>query len=78
MSRPRGIAIRASKVRNIADQLAKDGAINIAYLGIVTDEISLPNDAGAQLELSQEEGLLVLSDPKDPAPKKAGVLMGIL
>ena len=74
----RGIAIRASKVRNIADQLAKDGAINIAYLGIVTDEISLPNDAGAQLELSQEEGLLVLSVEKDTAAKKAGVLMGIL
>ena len=72
----RGIAIRASKVRNISDQLAKDGAIKIAYLGIVTDEISLPREIGAQLEPSQEEGLILLSVEKDSAAKKAGLLMG--
>lgn len=72
----RGIAIRASKVRNITDQLAKDGAIKIAYLGIVTDEISLPSEVGAQLEPSQEEGLILLSVEKDTAAKKAGLLMG--
>ena len=72
----RGIAIRASKVRNISDQLAKDGAIKIAYLGIVTDEISLPSEVGAQLEPSQEEGLIILSVEKDSAAKKAGLLMG--
>jgi S1-C subfamily serine protease len=69
----RGIAIRS---RNVADQLAKDGAINIAYLGIVTDDISHPNEVGAQLELSQEEGLIVLSVEKDTPAKKAGLLMG--
>ena len=72
----RGIAIRAGKVRNITDQLANDGAIKIAYLGIVTDEISLPSEVGAQLEPSQEEGLILLSVEKDTAAKKAGLLMG--
>ncbi|MGC2575721.1 MAG: trypsin-like peptidase domain-containing protein [Candidatus Nitrosopolaris sp.] len=72
----RAIAIRASKVRNITDQLAKDGAIKIAYLGIVTDEISLPSEVGAQLEPSQEEGLILLSVEKDTAAKKVGLLMG--
>jgi len=72
----RGIAIRAGKVRDITDQLAKDGAIKIAYLGIVTDEISLPSEVGAQLEPSQEEGLILLSVEKDTAAKKAGLLMG--
>jgi len=72
----RGIAIRSSKVRNITDQLAKDGAIKIAYLGIVTDKISLPSEVGAQLEPSQEEGLIILSVEKDSAAKKAGLLMG--
>jgi S1-C subfamily serine protease len=72
----RGIAIRASKVRNISEQLAKDGAIKIAYLGIVTDEISLPSEIGAQLEPSQVEGLIILSVEKDSAAKKAGLLMG--
>ena len=69
----RGIAIKASKVRNISDQLAKDGAIKIAYLGIVTDEISLPSEVGAQLE---KEGLILLSVEKDTAAKNAGLLMG--
>ena len=72
----RGIAIRVSKVRNISDQLAKDGAIKIAYLGIVTDEISLPSDVGAQLEPSQKEGLIILSVEKNTAAKNAGLLMG--
>jgi S1-C subfamily serine protease len=72
----RGIAIRASKVRNITEQLAKDGVIKIAYLGIVTDKISLPREIGAQLEPSQEEGLIILSVEKDSAAKKAGLLMG--
>jgi S1-C subfamily serine protease len=70
----RAIAIRASKVRNITDQLAKDGAIKIAYLGIVTDEISLPSEVGAQLEPSQED--ILLSVEKDTVAKKAGLLMG--
>jgi serine protease Do len=72
----RGIAIRASKVRNITDQLAKDGAIKRAHLGIVTDEICLPSEVAAQLEPSQEEGLIVLSVETETAAKKAGLLMG--
>ena len=41
----RGIAIRAGKVKYIADQLTKDGAIKKAYLGIITNTISLPAEA---------------------------------
>ncbi|HET7148882.1 MAG TPA: trypsin-like peptidase domain-containing protein [Candidatus Nitrosopolaris sp.] len=72
----RGIAIRASKVRNITDQLARDGSIKTAYLGVATDEISIPREIGSQLEPSQEEGLMVLSVEKDTPAKKAGLLMG--
>jgi S1-C subfamily serine protease len=72
----RGIAIRGSKVKNIADQLAKDGVIKNAYLGIITDIISLPPEVGTQLEPSQGEGLIVLSVEKDTAAKKAGLLIG--
>lgn len=72
----RGIAIRASKVRNITNQLAKDGAIKIGYLGIVTDEISLPSEVAMKLEPSQDEGLILLAVEKDTAAKKAGLLMG--
>ena len=72
----RGIAIRAGKVKNIADQLTKDGAIKSAYLGIITNTISLPAELSAQLEPVQEEGLIVLSVEKDTPAKKAGLLIG--
>jgi S1-C subfamily serine protease len=72
----RGIAIRTNKVKNISEHLAKDGAIKIARLGIVTDHISLPPEVGAQLEPIQEEGLIVISVQKETAAKKAGLLIG--
>ena len=43
----RGIAIRTSKVKTISEQLAKDGEIKIARLGIVTAGISLPSEVGS-------------------------------
>lgn len=72
----RGIAIRTNKVKTISEQLAKDGEIKIARLGIVTAGISLPSEVAAQLEPVQEEGLIVLSVKKDTAAKKAGLLIG--
>lgn len=72
----RGIAIRVGKVKNIADRLTKDGAIKNAYLGIITNTISLPDELSAQLDPVQEEGLIVLSVEKDTPAKKAGLLIG--
>ena len=72
----RGIAIRTSKVKTISEQLAKDGEIKIARLGIVTAGISLPSEVAAQLQPMQEEGLIVLSVKKETAAKKAGLLIG--
>jgi S1-C subfamily serine protease len=60
----RGVAIRASKVRIVAD------------LGIVTAEISVPVEIGVRLGLAQEEGLIILSVENDSPAKKAGLLMG--
>jgi serine protease Do len=72
----RGIAIRANKVKNVVDKLVKDGRVKTAYLGIVTDEISLPHEIATQLEPFQKEGLIVLSVEKDTAAKQAGLLVG--
>jgi S1-C subfamily serine protease len=72
----RGIAIRSNKVKTISEQLAKDGEIRMARLGIVTAGISLPMEVAVQLEPAQEEGLMVLSVKKDTAAKKAGLLIG--
>src|SRR5919199_2274423 len=72
----RGIAIRANKIKTISEQLAKDGEIKIARLGIVTAGVSLPREVAVQLEPAQEEGLMVLSVKKETAAKKAGLLIG--
>jgi S1-C subfamily serine protease len=72
----RGIAIRSNKIKTISEQLAKDGEIKIARLGIVTAGVSLPREVAAQLEPTQEEGLMVLSVKKETAAKKAGLLIG--
>jgi S1-C subfamily serine protease len=71
-----GVAIRTNKVKTISEQLAKDGEIKMARLGIVTTGVSLPREVAAQLEPAQEEGLIVLSVKKDTAAKKAGLLIG--
>lgn len=72
----RGIAIRASKVKNIVDQFVRYGAIKRGHLGVITTEISLPREVGAQLEPSQEEGLIVLSVEKGSAARESGLLIG--
>jgi S1-C subfamily serine protease len=53
----------------------KEGRVKTAYLGIITDEISLSHEIAAQIEPFQKEGLIVLSVEKDTAAKKAGLLV---
>lgn len=72
----RGIAIRTGKVKEVVDQVLRHGVVKTAFLGIVTDEISLPYEIATQLESFQKEGLIVLSIGKDTAAKKAGLLIG--
>jgi serine protease Do len=72
----RGIAIRTGKVKEVVDQVLRHGAVKTAFLGIVTDEISLPDEIATQLESFQKEGLIVLSVGKDTAAKNAGLLIG--
>ena len=72
----RGIAIRATKVKNIVDQFMRYGAIKRGHLGVIATEISLPREIGAQLEPSQEEGLIVLSVENPSAARESGLLLG--
>lgn len=72
----RGIAIRAGKVKEVVDQVLRHGIVKTAFLGIVTEEISLPDEIATQLESFQKEGVIVLSVGKDTAAKKAGLLIG--
>jgi serine protease Do len=73
----RGIAIRVSKVKSIIDKLVEHGKIKRAYLGIVSNTISIPEEvAKEQLGRTQDNGLIVLSVGKNTPAKKAGLLLG--
>ena len=72
----RGIAVRIGNVKSIIDQLAKYGKIKRAYLGITSNTVFIPKDVVAQLGITQDYGLMVLSVEKDTPAKKAGLVIG--
>ncbi len=72
----RGIAIPISTVKNVADRLAHEGKMKRAYIGIVSDTISLPEEIAKQPQIQQDEGLIVLSVASDTPAKRAGLAMG--
>ena len=72
----RGISIPVNTVKTVVDKLMQDGKIKHAYLGIVADSISLPENIANQPEINQPGGLIVYSVDQDSAAKKAGLAMG--
>jgi S1-C subfamily serine protease len=72
----RGIAVPVSTVKTVSDRLATEGKIRRGYLGIASNEISLPKEIAVQPQVNQEEAIILLSvEPGSPA-KKAGLAMG--
>lgn len=72
----RGIAIPINKVRDTVERLMTAGKIKRAYLGIVSDTVSIPEEVESQVHIDQNTGVMVFSvEPGTPA-KKAGLTMG--
>lgn len=70
----RGIAIPINIISSTVSELANNGSMRRAYLGLVSNPITLPEEVASGLD--QSEGLIVLSvEPGTPA-KKAGVAIG--
>ncbi len=70
----RGLAIPVNVVKDVAEKLAKEGRIRKGYLGVMLNEVELPEESAKQL--GQDEGLMVLSVSPDTPAKKAGLAMG--
>lgn len=70
----RGIAIPVNSLVETAKNLSVEGGIKRAYLGIVSDTISLPQEVAE--EIKQEEGLIVYSVESGTPAKKGGVTVG--
>ena len=72
----RGIAIPVNKVKSVVDRLMTGGKIKKAYLGIVSNTVSIPQEIADQAGINQNAGVMVFSvEPGAPA-KKAGLAMG--
>ncbi len=70
----RGISIPVNSLVEIVKSLSVEGGVKRAYLGIVSDTISLPEEVAQ--EINQGEGLIVYSVESGTPAKKAGVAVG--
>jgi S1-C subfamily serine protease len=76
LSRGAALAIPATTVNRVVDQLLKSGRVARGYLGLGMQAVRLPEALVAKLKLPNEVGLLVVStEPGGPADN-AGVLIG--
>jgi S1-C subfamily serine protease len=72
----RGIAVPANKIKTIADRLIHGGRIKRAYLGIVSNTVTIPQELAEQADVDQESGVMVFSVERGSPSKKAGLAMG--
>ena len=76
LSRGAALAIPATTVNRVADQLLKDGRVTRGYLGLGMQAVRLPAALVERLRLPNDIGLMVVSaSPGSPADV-AGVLIG--
>jgi S1-C subfamily serine protease len=72
----RGIAIPVNKVRDTVERLMTAGKIKRAYLGIVSNTVSIPEEIATQAHIDQDTGVMVFSVESGTPAKKAGLTMG--
>jgi S1-C subfamily serine protease len=70
----RGVAIPVGVLSTTVKELSNKGSVKRAYLGIVSNPLTLPEDVAK--ELGQTEGLIVLSVETGTPAKKAKVAVG--
>lgn len=76
LSRSMGVAIPASTVNRVTDQLLTKGRIARGYIGVGMQPVSLPDTLKNKLNLQGNGGLVVVSVQPDGPAEKAGVLIG--
>jgi S1-C subfamily serine protease len=72
----RGIAIPVNKVKGTVERLMTGGEIKRAYLGIVSNTVSIPQEIASQSGINQNAGVMIFSVEQGSPAKKAGLAMG--
>ena len=76
LSRSMGLAIPASTVNRVADQLLTKGRIARGYLGIGMQPVTIPDAQKAKLSLAGNGGLVVVSVQSGGPAEQAGAMIG--
>jgi S1-C subfamily serine protease len=72
----RGIAIPTNKIKTITDRLLHGGQIKRAYLGIISNTVTIPQELAEQADIDQETGVMVFSVERGSPARQAGLAMG--
>ena len=76
LSRLAGLAVPASTVNRVVDELLAKGHISRGYLGLGLQPIALPGDLSKKLKLPNSAGVIVLSVEPDGPADRAGLMIG--
>ena len=76
LSRSMALAIPASTINRVVDQLLTRGRIARGYLGLGMQPVRLPDNLVSSLQLASPGGLIVVSVEGGSPAEKAGVFVG--
>jgi S1-C subfamily serine protease len=76
LSRVAGLAIPASDVTRVTNQLIEKGYVPQGYLGVGVYSVAIPESLKSKLALQNAAGILILNVEKGGPADRAGVLLG--
>ena len=76
LARDARLAVPATTVTRVADELMRTGHVSRGYLGLGMQPVRLPEPLRRQLGLTRETGLIVVTVEPDGPAARAGVLLG--
>jgi S1-C subfamily serine protease len=76
LSRVAGLAIPASDVTRVTNQLIEKGYVPQGYLGVGVYSVAIPESLKSKLALPNAAGILILNVEKGGPADRAGVLLG--
>lgn len=72
----RGVAVPINRVKNISDRLITGGELKRAYLGIISNTVSIPQEIAGEARLNQDTGVMIFQVEGGSPARKAGLAMG--
>jgi S1-C subfamily serine protease len=76
LSRVAGLAISASDITRVTNQLLEKGYVPQGYLGVGVYPVAIPENLKSKLSLQNTAGILILNVEKAGPAERAGVLLG--